>query len=163
MVEEFEKDCDLAAAKTRADYRPNLELKSNWLVKKAITEVMERNGKEIQVTHSDLLRRLQKWYDSDITQTVGLTKEELQKLDPEIRKLITKYRYKKRRFKQDGEWVVEEYFECEFVSKEKALDMVARHIGFFVKDNVEAQIQFDMKELSDNAMGELRKMLTNGG
>ena len=79
----------------------------------------------------------------------------------DVRKLITKYKYKKRRYKEKGEWVLEETFDCEFVSKEKAIDMVARHIGFFMKDNVQAQLEFDMSELSDNAMKELAKMLTS--
>ena len=159
LVEEFKVDCNLPAAKRRAGYSPNLELKRNFLVKKAITEVMNANSQEIEVTHSDVLRRLKKWYDSDITTTIGLTKEELRELDPDIRKLITKYRYKKRRYKQGGEWVLEETFDCEFVSKEKALEAVMRHIGFFAKDNVEAQLQFDMAELSDTALKELASMM----
>ena len=161
LVEEFKKDCSLPAAKHRAKYYPDLEQPHNHLLKAAITEVMNENSKEIEVSHSDLLRRLKTWYDSDITQTVGLTKEELQALPEDVRKLITKYKYKKRRYKEKGEWVLEETFDCEFVSKEKAIDMVARHIGFFMKDNVQAQLEFDMSELSDNAMKELAKMLTS--
>lgn len=121
-------------------------------IQSEIMKILDSNQLKINVKHNDLLRHLKMWYESDITETIGLSPDEIKKLDPNIRKLITKYKHKKTKGK-DGELI--ETIELEFVSKEKAMEMVARHIGFFREDNIQNQTNIQINNLSDSALNEL--------
>ncbi|CAL2077636.1 conserved protein of unknown function [Tenacibaculum sp. 190524A02b] len=88
--------------------------------------------KELDVTHQEVLKELHNWAYSDITQTISLTPSGVEALPEEIRRLITKY---KKTTKKIGEDITEEVIELHFVSKEKAMEMIAKHIGFYEKDN----------------------------
>lgn len=83
-------------------------------------------------SHKSLLDEYENWMYSDITQTISLTPDQLKTLPPEVRRLITKF---KRTTRTIGDFVEEDVIELQFVSKEKAADMLNRHIGFYEKDN----------------------------
>lgn len=70
--------------------------------------------------------------NSDITETINLTPDQVKELPLPVRKLITKYRHHKR-FLKNGDLL--ESIELEFVSKERAVEMLSKHTGFFAKDN----------------------------
>jgi len=88
-----------------------------------------------KTTHGELLKTLYDWANSDITETIGLSPDDVKKLPKSIRKLITKYKHEKRTV----EGVTTEIIELHFVSKEKAMDMISRHVGLFEKDNNQKQ------------------------
>ncbi len=84
-----------------------------------------------------LLEELENWAYSDITETLKLSPEEIKELSLEIRRLITKYKHISRHIKDKKGKVVEtiETVELWFVSKEKAMEMIHKHVGFYEKDN----------------------------
>lgn len=90
---------------------------------------------KLDTSHQRVLQELKNWAYSDITETISLKPEEVKKLPIEIRRLITKYKHEKTTFKG----VTKEYVELSFVSKEKAMDMINRHIGFYEKDNTQGK------------------------
>lgn len=121
-------------------------------VQAEISKELEANSKTLRVRHQDMLKTLKRWYNSDITQTIGLTPEQVKKLPEDFRKLITKYKHKKTRH-SNGDLV--ETIELEFVSKEKAVEMVAKHIGFFREESVINQTNVQINNLSDTTLDEL--------
>ncbi len=97
-------------------------------IKKKYQEIQEK----IEVTHDDLLSRLKLWVDSDITSTLLLSANEIKELPKEIRQLITEYTCDV--VVVDGKEVAKK-IKLKFISKEKAADMIAKHIGFYGEHN----------------------------
>lgn len=105
---------------------------SKPIIQERIQELKAKAVEKIDITHSDLLQELKNWAYSDITETMELSASQVKELPDEIRRLITKY---KRTTKTIGESITEDVIELHFVSKEKAIELMAKHIGFFEKDN----------------------------
>ena len=99
----------------------------------------------LKITHQDVLKELYNWAYSDITQTISLTPYEVENLPIEVRRLITKFKKTTRRI---GEEMTEETIELHFVSKEKAIEMINKHIGFYEADNAQKNettiVQFEL-------------------
>lgn len=97
-----------------------------------IQELKKERADKLEITQLAVLKELHNWAFSDITETISLTPCEVQDLPIEVRRLITKY---KKTTRSIGDEMMEEVIELHFVSKEKAMEMIARHIGFYEKDN----------------------------
>ena len=93
--------------------------------------------KALRTTHEGLLNELKHWAYSDITETISLTPEQIKKLSPEIRRLINKFKHTKRNITDKEGEVIQtiEVVELSFVSKEKAMEMIHKHVGFYAVDN----------------------------
>ena len=106
-----------------------------------IKEYLDQKHKEAQealrVTHEGILEELKNWAYSDITETISLSTEQVKALPPEIRRLITKY---KKTTRVIGDNAAEETIELHFVSKEKAMEMIHKHVGFYELDNTKKTI-----------------------
>jgi hypothetical protein len=74
-----------------------------------------------------------------------LSASQVKELPIEIRRLVTKF---KRTTRSIGESITEDVIELHFVSKEKAIELIAKHIGFFEKDNEQKKTEFDMSGLT---------------
>lgn len=109
--------------------KPNIQAK--------IQEFMSKRSEKIQITSDDVLRRLKYWLESDITEILCLTPKQIKELPKEFRQLITKIKHTKTSF----EGVETEMIEATFVSKEKAMDWINRHIGFYEKDNKQSEVK----------------------
>lgn len=102
-----------------------------------IEEKNREAAKIVQMTHEGILKELQNWVQSDITETLSLSIDELKELPVEIRRLIIKYKVTDRDiYGRDGN-VIEtvKTIELQFVSKERAIDMINKHLGFYEIDN----------------------------
>ena len=95
-----------------------------------IKEKQGQSQEALKTSHEALLNELERWAYSDITETILLTPEQIKKLPIEFRRLITKYKYTKS---VDGSEII----ELHFVSKEKAMEMIHKHTGFYEKDNTQ--------------------------
>lgn len=113
-----------------------------------IQELKSVAVEKLDITHTDLLRELKNWAYSDITETISLSPDEVKNLPIEIRRLITKY----KRTQFVGESGTTDIIELHFVSKEKAIELIAKHIGFFEKDNFQkkTEINMDLSGLSND-------------
>ena len=100
-------------------------------VKAYLRGKQESTSEVLKITHQDVLRQLKNWIELDITQTINLTSEEVKNLPEDVRTLVTSYRHTKTGI----EGVKIETIELKFVSKERAMDMVSKHIGFYGEDN----------------------------
>lgn len=106
-------------------------------IQKYIEEKREESAKYLKTTHKGILGELKRWLEADLTEFIGLSKEEVKALPLSVRRLVIEHRitYKKNFFKS-GE-VKSEYqvIQFKFASKEKAIEMINKHIGFYEKDN----------------------------
>lgn len=134
---EYMTDFNATQAAIRAGYSEKTaqmissENLSKPIIQEYIQELKAKASEKLDITHTDLLKELKNWAYSDITETISLTPSEVKELPIEVRRLIT--RYKHTITKYEGREV--EVIELHFVSKDKAIEMIAKHIGFFEKDN----------------------------
>lgn len=112
--------------------------------------------KYVTMTHEGILQELQNWVESDITETIGLTGEQLKELPPQIRRLINKYkRTLHKAYSKEGELLGEtEFIELSFVSKEMAIREINKHIGFYVGDNKQKEININLGTLTTEELKE---------
>ena len=78
-----------------------------------------------------------------------LTADEIKQLPIAIRRLITKY---KRTVTQTRAGDTIENVELQFVSKETAVDMINKHIGFYEKDNNQRKPEIDVSKLGSDVI-----------
>ncbi|MCP4066562.1 MAG: hypothetical protein GY740_25385 [Gammaproteobacteria bacterium] len=105
-----------------------------------ITEKKVKALETLKTSHEALLKELENWAYSDITETIMLSPEQVKELPNDIRRLITKFKTTTKRYKDsDDEWITETLVELHFVSKEKAMEMIHKHVGFYERDNTQKQ------------------------
>lgn len=112
----------------------------------------------LQTSHEKLLEELSNWAYSDITETLMLSPEQVKELPIEIRRLITKFKTTTRTFLNDETPITETVVELWFVSKEKAMEMIHKHTGFYEKDNNQKSVTIDLvdySKLSTQALQEI--------
>ncbi|WP_428743192.1 terminase small subunit [Tenacibaculum sp.] len=88
----------------------------------------------LKTSHQALLKELENWAYSDITETLELELSQVKDLPPEVRRLITSYKKSETRFGKDNE-NIKTTVELKFVSKERAMEMIHKHVGFYAEDN----------------------------
>ena len=100
----------------------------------------------LKTSHESLLQELENWAYSDITETLQLTPEEVKELPIEIRRLITKYKNTSRHIRDNKGEIIEtiQTIELSFVSKEKAMEMIHKHTGFYGTHNQQKQPMFNV-------------------
>ncbi|MDP2686753.1 MAG: terminase small subunit [Aequorivita sp.] len=111
------------------------ELTENDRIESYFSEKQLEAQKILQTSHEVLLNELRNWAYSDITQTLLLTPDQVKELPAEVRRLITKYETSTRRFTVDEIETVDTVVKLWFVSKERAMEMIHKHTGFYEMDN----------------------------
>lgn len=119
------------------------------------------DSKEVlKTSHKILLKELENWAYSDITETIMLSPEEVKELPIEVRRLITKFKNTKRNLtdKEGNVYETIEVIELWFVSKEKAMEMIHKHTGFYGEHNYQKTGKLS-KEERKARLAELRKKM----
>ena len=113
----------------------------------------------IEITKEGILIELKNWIESDITETIGLTSEQIKDLPIELKRLINKYKYSKKSFydKEGNLLSIEENILLSFVSKERAIEMINKHIGFYEADNRQKEVRFDLSGFTYEQLKEISK------
>ncbi len=97
-------------------------------VQERVAELKQQRSEKVEITSDQVLRELKNWWEYDATQFMELTLSEVKKLPEDVRRLVTGF---KTREDSKGN----KTYELSFVSKEKTIEMINRHIGFYEKDN----------------------------
>lgn len=113
------------------------QILENSRIKEYVKEKKNQALITLKTSHEALLNELENWAYSDITETISLSPEEVKELPSYIKRLITRFKHTKRDIKNNEGKVVEtvEMIELHFVSKERAMEMIHKHTGFYEKDN----------------------------
>jgi phage terminase small subunit len=106
-------------------------------VKEYIKQKYDEAAKVVKTTHEGILRELVNWVQSDITETMCLTPEQIKELPIELKRLINKFDHSINKFyNQKGDLIsTTETVKLGFVSKERAIEMINKHVGFYEVDN----------------------------
>lgn len=115
-------------------------------VENYINSKKERATELLDTSHESLLRELQNWAYSDITETLMLSPQQVKELPFEIRRLITKFKTTTKSYSIDEIEFKDTVVELWFVSKEKAMEMIHKHTGFYEKDNFQKAIAMTPEE-----------------
>ena len=131
-------------------------LLQNATVKHYLELRIEQRKKELHVDQNYVVRKLLEIVECDVVeQTQYLTKDELDKMPKNVRKLVTSIETIKttttRTFKygNDTEKEFNERYKVTFMSKDKALDSLGKHTGAFMKDNITLQGNIETKSFTD--------------
>ena len=111
----------------------------------------------LKTSHEALLKELENWAYSDITDTLELDLSQVKELPPEVRRLITSYKKSETRFGKDNE-NIKTTVELKFVSKERAMEMIHKHVGFYAEDNFQKVPDMSPEERS-RKLAELKAKL----
>lgn len=110
----------------------------------------EKNGIEVDT----ILKELIMWAYSDLTEFITLTPAEIKELPDDVRRLVQRFKYtKKPYYDADNDYIGEiETIELHFVSKEKAMEMLHKHIGFYEMDNEQRKTIIDLSQLTEDTL-----------
>lgn len=114
----------------------------------------EDAAKVIETTHEGILKELKQWIESDITETICLSPEEIKQLPISLKRLITKYTVRENvHYDKDGALLKEtKTIELHFVSKERAFEMINKHVGFYEADNKQKAAVINYDSLSEQIL-----------
>ena len=93
--QEYVIDLNAKQAAIRAGYSPKTaksqgqRLLTNVDVQKYISELKNEVTEELKISHQDVLNKLHKWVESDITEVLGLSVDEVKALPLDVRKLLS--------------------------------------------------------------------------
>lgn len=127
---EYLIDLNATQAAIRAGYSENTAMEqgsrllSNVKVQEMIVHLKSQRSKTLSIEANEVLSEIHKWFMCDVTQFINMSLEELKTLPSDVRRLITGFKAK-----EDNQG--NKTIELTFVSKEKAADMIAKHINFF--------------------------------
>ena len=135
FCEEYIVDLNVFAAMVRAGYSENYanargyEMLGNVGIQNRVAELKKARSERLEVKADWVLRHLVNQVESNVLDAFAtlnqesFTLEDLKALPREVQMCIKKVKQTK-----DG-------IELQFEDKQRALEMIARHIGFFEKDN----------------------------
>ena len=103
----------------------------------------EKAKQALGTSHEAMLAELERWAYSDITEVLTLSPEAVKQLPPEIRRLINGFELKTR-ILTDGTEI--KTVKCTFVSKEKAMEMIHKHTGFYAEHNFQKNVELSSAE-----------------
>ena len=107
-------------------------------------EKMQTASEILGTSHIELLHELKNWLYSDPTKFIGLSAESVKALPVELRRLITEFEHVKTKDKDGKEY---EKIKLKFVSKEKAMDIVTKHVAFFEEHNKQKSGERSVEEM----------------
>ena len=124
---------------------------------KAYLKQRQTEIRELTNVHAvEVLHKLKTWVNSDPTDFIGLTVDDLKELPAEIRQCINSIDHKKKTYvNRRGEEVVEEHIKVTLVDKSKTMDMINKHIGFYSADNKQKITNINIDKLNVNVLNAL--------
>jgi hypothetical protein len=108
---------------------------------------------EAQISAVQVLRELIQFGFSDITDYMDLTVAEIKQLPSDVRRCIASYKSKTvtylPRGAKPGEEVTETNVEIKLTDKIKAMEMINKHIGFYLEDNKQKGVKIDLSKATN--------------
>ncbi|MAY82613.1 MAG: terminase small subunit [Flavobacteriales bacterium] len=160
FCEEYLIDLNGTQAAIRAGYSSNTAKEQAYenLTKPHIQEFICKLQREIrernQITVDTLIQKLNEWIEADITETINLNFSELKGLPSALRNAIASLKLN-RTSTSDGK-IINETVEVKLVSKERAIEMLAKHLGFYEKHNTQKKTTIDLNLLDTETLLKLK-------
>ena len=118
---------------------------------------IEERKKELMVDQTYVVRKLTEIVESDfVDATQYLTKDQLDRMPENLRKLVVSidsdsstHTWNDRYGNQSDHEEITEKYKVTFMSKDKALDGLAKHTGTYMKDNVSLNKDMSQKSFTE--------------
>jgi phage terminase small subunit len=123
-------------------------------IQEYINEKREAAAAIIESSHEAILHELLRWLQADITETIGLSPDEIKELPIELKRLINNFKHTvNKHYDKKGKLLSEsQVIVLGFVSKERAMEMINKHLGFYAVDNAQKVPEVNYDELEDNVL-----------
>ena len=109
--------------------------------------------RKTEVENENLLRELLNWAYVDISDFIGLTKDEIKALPPEVKRCIQSFKTTKRTYKdRGGQERTDEIIEIKLIDKTKAMEMINKHVGFYELDNRQKKPKIDLNKFDTQTL-----------
>jgi hypothetical protein len=109
--------------------------------------------RKIEVENENILRELLNWVYVDISDFIGLTKDEIKALPPEVKRCIQSFKTTKRTYKdRGGQERTDEIIEIKLIDKTKAMEMVNKHVGFYESHNRQKRPKIDLNKFDTETL-----------
>jgi len=100
------------------------------------------------VSNELILRELISWAYVDATQFIDLTPEQVKQLPPEVRRSIQSFEAKTNTYTdRNGDTHTEKVMRVKLIDKQKALEHIGRHVGFYEADNAQKAARININNL----------------
>ena len=130
------------------------KLLRNTKIEERIQQLKDKRVQRTKIDADYMTKTLQSWLEVDVTQLLSLTVEQIKSLPLEVRKMVQAA--KPTNIKTEDGQVL---YDIKFVSKEKAAEMLSKHIGYFEKDN-EQKITLENNALTNISEAKQLEILT---
>lgn len=112
--------------------------------------------KRTEVQNENILRELLNWAYVDISDFIGLSKEDVKALPMDVKRCIQSFKTTKRTYvDRGGEERKEEVIEIKLIDKAKAMEMINKHIGFYEKDNRQKKAKINLNKIDTQTLNVL--------
>ena len=112
--------------------------------------------RKTEVQNENILRELINWSYADITDFIGLTKEDIKNLPADVRRCIQSFKVTKRTYKdRGGHERTDEVIEIKLIDKTKAVEMINKHIGFYEVDNKQKSNKINLTKIDTKTLNVL--------
>jgi phage terminase small subunit len=124
-------------------------------VQQYLQEKLTERKQQLHVDQNYVVRKLIDITEIDYVDAIQfLTRAQLEKIPTDVRKLIQSIKIVKSKIPNEFGDVETEKYEVTFMNKDKALELLGKHTGAFMRDNVQGQ--YDMGRMSfTDALGAL--------
>lgn len=159
FCKEYMLDLNATQAAIRAGYSKNTapEIGCENLIKpniqEKIQELKAKVSEKYDIKQEDLIRELKNWAYGDFTELMELSFLEIKELPEELRRLITGF----ERTITSGDNPSEK-LKVTFVDKKAAIDMIAKMIGAYEKDNNQKKTDISIPNLSNLTYEQLKEL-----
>lgn len=135
---------------------------SKLLTKPNIQQYIQQKHREARklsgIEHKNIVSELVNFAFSDVTQVMCVSPEQMKEMPEDLRRLITGFKIVTRTHGKGKNKVVTEEVQLKFVSKERALDMLAKHTGFYGEHNYQKNAHLTKEERAQK-IAELKQKL----
>ena len=146
--EAYRQSYNVTSTKPEVVWVSACKLGANPNVALRIAQLSEEKALRLQKEHDISIEALSKlyagWLKSDMTEFMELTQKEIKALPLELRQMVTGFdRTEKTTRNADGAKETDVTFKLKFVDKQKAGEMLNKHVGFYEKDNKQSAPTFN--------------------
>lgn len=112
--------------------------------------------RQSEIKSENILKELMNWSYVDISDFIGLTKEEIKSLPSDVKRCIQSFKETKRTYKdRAGIERTDEVIEVKLIDKTKAMEMINKHVGFYEKDNKQRSGKLNLSKVDNRTLNVL--------